>query len=125
MCLIYKHLHAMCMCHLYNRTKIRTNSIVCRIIDKDSYCLWMFKNRLFYLAYLHTKRDSQTIIHLRIYIYWNCTAKHKCIYYTLMNISRQNDFISCLADRKHHTLNRGRCSSNHKKCMIGTKCLCR
>lgn len=47
--LIHKNLHILLMRKFYNCLKIRTNSIICRIIYKYCHCIRIFPNRLLYL----------------------------------------------------------------------------
>ena len=112
----------MFMCHFNDRTQIRTDPIVGRIVYKNCGCIRILTDRPFHLRNLHSEWYPQFCIHFRIYIHRNRTAQYQCIDHAFMYISRQNDLVTCLAAGKHHSLHGRSCSANHKKGMIRTKC---
>ena len=123
MSLICQHLHSSCMSLLYDSPQIRTDSIIGRVIYKNCHRIRILIHSLLHLTDFHAKGNAQLRIHLRVYINRNCTAQYQGIDGTFMYISRQNDLIPCLTAGKHHSLNGGSGSANHKKCMFRAKCL--
>ena len=82
-----------------NGTQVRTDSIIGGIIHKHSYGIGMFLHRLFHLAGLHSQRNPQRPIDLRIHIHRNRPAEYQGIDHTFMYISGQDDLVSRFADR--------------------------
>ena len=124
MCLVCEHFHAMRMCKLYDRTDIRTDTVISRIVHKHCNCIRVLFDRLLHTRHFHSKRNSEFWIHFRIHINRNCSAKHQCIDGTFMYISRKDNFIPSLTDRQNHALHRRSSSSHHQKCMFCMKCIC-
>ena len=124
-CLISQTVHARIVSHFYNCFQITADSIICRVIHQYSNCIRVFCYRFCHLFSLHPQGNAQMVVHFRIHIHRNRTAEYKCIDHTAMYISRKNDLISSLTDRKHHRLHGACGTSDHKKCVCCTKSICR
>lgn len=114
----------MLMCQLDDRTQIRTDTIICRIVDQHRRSIRISLNRFFYLTDLHTQRNSQLTVNLRIDVNRDRAIKHQRVNHTFVYIARQDNFIACLTGGQHHALHgRGR-TSYHKECVCRTEGLC-
>ena len=113
MCFVRKHQHTMLMGKLDNAFYIRANSVISRVIHQNSLCIRIFLDSFFNVLNGHSKRYSKLFVCAWVYINRYSTAHNKCIDSTSVNVSRQDDFISTLATRKHHALNRACRASYH------------
>ena len=73
MCFVHQAQHIMRVRQLNDRTQIRANTVIGRIIYQNRFSVRIFPDSLFYLGKLHTQGNSQFTIYLRIDIYRNCT----------------------------------------------------
>ena len=121
MCLIREHLDSLRMSQRNYRLKVRTDSIICRIVYKHSLCIRIFLDSPRHLVNLHSKRNTKLRIRLRIDINRYRSAKHECIKSTFMNISRKYNLVSCLAGGQNHGLHRRGSASYHKKGICRSK----
>lgn len=75
--------HPGIMRHFYNGPQIAADSIIGRIVDQYRYRLRMLCDCLCHLLSLHSQRNSQPLVHLRIYIDRNRSAQYQGIFNTL------------------------------------------
>ena len=116
--------HPGIMRHFYDGPQITADSVIGRIVDQYRYRLRMLRDCLCHLLSLHSQRNSQPLVHLRIYINRNCSAQYQGIQHTAVDITWQDDLIPTFAGSQHHTLYRAGSASHHKKCMCRSKCIC-
>ena len=116
--------HPGIMRHFYDGPQIAADSVIGRIVDQYRYRLRMLRDCLCHLLSLHSQRNSQPLVHLRIYIDRNCPAQYQCIQHTAVYITWQDDLIPPFAGSQHHTLYRAGSASHHKKSMCRSKCIC-
>ena len=121
---IHQRHHAMRMRQFYNGTQVRADTVIGRVIYKYCRCVRMLQDRLFHLGQLHTERDTDMIIHLRIDIHRLRPAQYQRIDHAAVHITRQDDLISRLAGREHHALYRRGGPAYHKVRMIRPKRIC-
>ena len=119
--LIHQSFHAMSVSKINDCLKVRTDSVVGRIVDKDSFRIGVFLDGPLNVSNLHSQRNSQVHINLRINIYRNCSAQNKGVDCTLMNVSGHDDLLSHLHMGKNHCLHGTCCSVYHHKSMGCTK----
>ena len=120
--LVRQNLHTSDVCKLHNRPDIRADTVVCRIIHQYRHRVRIILNGLPYLVRLHSQGDPQSLIHLRVHIDRNSSAENQGVNHAFMYIARENDLISCTADRKDHRLYcRGR-PAYHQICSGRSKC---
>lgn len=117
--------HPGIMRHFYDGPQIATDSIIGRIVDQYRYRLRMLCDCLCHLLSLHSQRNSQPLVHLRIYIDRNRSAQYQGIFNTLRWTLRGRMISSPpFAGSQHHTLYRAGSASHHKKSMCRSKCIC-
>lgn len=75
--------HPSIMRHFYDGPQIAADSIIGRIVDQYRYRLRMLCDCLCHLLSLHSQRNSQPLVHLRIYIDRNRSAQYQGIFNTL------------------------------------------
>ena len=122
--LVYQAEHVMLMRQLDDRTQIRTDTIISRIVYEHRRSIGICLNCLSYLADLHPQRNSQLTVNLRIDINRNRAIKYERVNHTFVYIARQDNFIACLTGGQDHALHgRGR-TSYHKECVCRTESLC-
>ena len=85
--LINKDHHSVLMSYLNDRLKVGTDSVISRIVDKDSLCFRMCKHSLLNQRNLHSEGNTYMIVHLRINIYRFSPAKNERVYNAPVNIS--------------------------------------
>ena len=121
MCLIREHLDSLRMSQRNYRLKVRTDSVIRRIVYKHSLCIRIFLDSPRHLVNLHSKRNTKLRIRLRIDINRYRSAEHECIKSAFMNISRKYNLVSCLAGGQNHGLHRRGGASYHKKSICRSK----
>ena len=119
---IHQNQHIVCMSNLYNGSKIRTDSIIGRIVHQHRHGIRIRDNRFFHFRHFHSQGNSETVIHLRVYINRYRSTQYQGIDHTLVYISWKNDLIPRLAAGKYHSLYGRGSSSYHEKSMIRTEC---
>ena len=121
MCLIREHLDSLRMSQRNYRLKVRTDSVIRRIVYKHRLCIRILLDSPRHLVNLHSKRNTKLGIRLRIDINRYRSAKHECIKGAFMNISRQYNLVSCLAGGQNHGLHRRGGAAYHKKSICRSK----
>ena len=121
MCLIREHLDSLRMSQRNYRLKVRTDSVIRRIVYKHSLCIRIFLDSPRHLVNLHSKRNAKLRIRLRIDINRYRSTEHECIKSAFMNISRKYNLVSRLADGQNHGLHRRSGASYHKKGICRSK----
>lgn len=85
--------HPGIMRHFYDGPQIAADSIIGRIVDLYRYRLRMLCDCLCHLLSLHSQRNSQPLVHLRIYIDRNRSAQYQGIQHTAVDITWQDDLV--------------------------------
>ena len=117
MSLVRENLHAPRMGKLYDRFYIRADAVIGRVVDEHRNCVRIVLDGLFYFFDLHSQRNTEFLVHLRIYVDRDSAAEHQRVDDALMYVSRQDDLISGFYHREDHALDR-RCRSAYHQ--IGT-----
>ena len=115
----FKHLHAAAMGQLQDGAEVGTDSVIRRVVHEHGHGVRVVLDGLFYFLHFHSQGDAKLLVHLRVYINRNGAAEHHGVDDALVDVSRQDDLIAGLADRKDHTLDCRRGSAHHQ---VGTGC---
>ena len=86
--LIHQAKHAGAVGHLYNGPQIAANPIVRGIVHQHRHGVRVLCDCLGNLLPLHTQRNPQPLIHLRVYIYRHRAAQNQRIDDAFVDIAR-------------------------------------
>ena len=123
MSLVRENPHAPRMGKLYDRFYIRADAVIGRVVDEHRNRVRIVLDGLFYFFDLHSQRNTEFLVHLRIYVDRDSAAEHQSVDDALMYVSRQDDLISGFYHREDHALDRGCRSADHQIGAGRSECL--
>ncbi|COC41443.1 Uncharacterised protein [Streptococcus pneumoniae] len=102
---IDKNRHIERMCELYNAAQVSCHTEVCRIYDKQAFCVRVFRQSPLGGLKRNAVRNSELIVNFRVYKNRHRSGKYNGRHNGFMNVSRNDDFISGSAyghDHRHN-----------------------
>ena len=118
-------LHAVRMRELHNAAKVRADTVICRVVDEDCFCIGIIEDRFFHVGKLHAESNAQLLMGARIDIDRDRAAEDHGVDDASVDITGNDDLFATGGNGKYHRLHgRGR-AADHKECSSCAESFCR
>ena len=115
---IRKDQHPFFMRRLHDRPEVGTDAVISRIIDQDRHRVRILLDRFQDIVPLHSQRDPQPLVHIRVYIHRLRPAQHQSVDRTPVYIPGHDDLVIFLTAGQDHGLDCRRGAADHEKCVV-------
>ena len=111
-CFVREAQHTGIVRHLYDCAQVAANAVVCGVIDEHRHGVRVFADGFCHLLALHTERNTEAMIHLRVDVDRHRAAEHQSIQNAAVDVAGQNNLIAALTCGENHALY-GACGAAH------------